>query len=1474
MGRNLKILLSIFVFVIFYAVYYFGLPALVNVPENFVLIEKTIQTQTGMKIQISNPKIKMGYIPSLIFYSDEVAILNNDDTKAFKCSKPYINIRLLPLIFKKIYIKELSADAITAYFVFDGDFKLGQYKIDNLPKSDFKLQRASVNLGDYDIYIEDKIQSKTNFFDGQYLVIKDFTDNKHIDLSTIADWTINDKKTSIQADIDLKLPIENISKDKVKMSGHIANLDLSDFSNYIDRLSNGKIKSTSGLINFVVKPSDFKNNLINIYLQAKNIGIFQDDIKTSIHSDEMIEISGDFEPIHNGIDIKDLKVKGKDINVTVLGLITKLNSKLPILDLKVGVTKSKAESIINLLPAEHNLVPDMDLYVLKKAGFWGDASAYLEIKGKADYPNIYGNVLVANAYMVQPIVNAEKATIKLAFIGDKFNLDVRVPTSPTQTVWVKGPINLDKEHSADLHITSTDNVDLKTAQIVLNPLHEVLHFDLGPVPIMDIKGHGGIDLRVVGTKQNPHAWGKFFFKNAIVSFLDINNLEVVNGTGALNFDNQNTMFVSDTAELNGRPISIKGTCSLYGDLNFDVASNNQNLGMLLKSIKTSPMLKDVDDMLYAIEDIKGNADVKLNLKGHVTDPNDIVFNKNIFAKGTIKLLSDTVKIADVPIEIEKTSGIINFNNTDADFNLVSKIGSSQIKTYGKINDNNCNLEVLSEKFNIVDGLRAFSIKIPYKEDLSSIYTNFKAKYVGKLDNIEYNKVNVKGMIHSNQNSRSKIIVNNSNFELANSNFKLSDLRGNFLNSPYQLNLQISKLFSNYPVYNGFGKFSDFDLSVLNDKNLKDILPDNMKEFANFEFISGKTDITARAKNNNFNVYTVFDNINILYKPQDVKFVLKSGNALLQNSILNINKINALVEDMPIFVNGKIYNVFKNPNLNLYLNVKPNQEFFDKFYNTKSIYPIKMKGDIILTSKINGTLDNIASKSILDISENSSLYYMGATIGDTENQVRITFDGNCYPYKVKVNNLQYDKVIMSQNNKPFVNTQLNASGMLTLLKDNNVGFNNFKIKTKNPTDAKIFNIIFRKPFMKQGVFTSDIILNGTSLAPKVLGILNITSIDIPFFDSTIRDINLDFKNDKINIATKGTVLANDVILNAVVRNKMQPPYVVESVQLKLADLNINKILDAVNDIEAESARNLSVSSQQGQVFDINQLIINKAEINANNIEVRNIKADNFYADVKLTNKHILDVKKFNFDIAQGVVNGKINYNLMSQKTDLDINLKDANAAIMSEAMFDLKGQIYGSIRGDFALTCTLGSECFKTLSGKGNFEIADGRMPKLGSLEYLLKAGNLWKSGLTGLSINGIVDLLTPLKTGDFESISGNINITDGIADDINIYSRGKDLNMYLKGKYDLSTSIADMKIFGSLSKNITTVFGKIKNASFNTLINTIPGVNDSNEKLLLQTDISKIPNINNATDIFRIFAVDVNGDINGNDYVKSFRWVK
>ena len=245
-----------------------------------------------------------------------------------------------------------------------------------------------------------------------------------------------------------------------------------------------------------------------------------------------------------------------------------------------------------------------------------------------------------------------------------------------------------------------------------------------------------------------------------------------------------------------------------------------------------------------------------------------------------------------------------------------------------------------------------------------------------------------------------------------------------------------------------------------------------------------------------------------------------------------------------------------------------------------------------------------------------------------------------------------------------------------------------------------------------------------------------------------------------------------------------------------------------------------------------------------------------------------------NIASGILNGSFNYNFENNHTAISLKAKEINANDLSYALFDLNNQMYGDLTGDIKLSCVGESfdNCMKTLNGKTTFNVKDGRMPKLGSLEYLLKAGNLLKGGLTSISINSVIDIITPLKTGDFSSISGAINIKDGVAENIEITTKGEDLSLFIGGNYNFSTANAEMEVYGLLSKKISTMFGPIGNLSLNTLFNAIPGVDLSkNTKVLEQ--INKIPGIELSSKAYRKFVAEIKGNINGNDYVTSFKWI-
>ena len=89
-------------------------------------------------------------------------------------------------------------------------------------------------------------------------------------------------------------------------------------------------------------------------------------------------------------------------------------------------------------------------------------------------------------------------------------------------------------------------------------------------------------------------------------------------------------------------------------------------------------------------------------------------------------------------------------------------------------------------------------------------------------------------------------------------------------------------------------------------------------------------------------------------------------------------------------------------------------------------------------------------------------------------------------------------------------------------------------------------------------------------------------------------------------------------------------------------------------------------------------------------------------------------------------GKIDYNLNDLSGNATMAIKDTDAQIIAESFFDMPGQVYGKVTGDLIVGCqgATSVDCLKTLSGEGNFQVLDGRMPKLGSLEYLLKSSNV------------------------------------------------------------------------------------------------------------------------------------------------------
>lgn len=1417
------------------------------------LLCDNISYNSHYNVEIINPRVKLSIIPTIKIKASSLKIIFKNNNDYIYIKDPELKFRLLPMLSGRLHVNRITTSEILASVHVKDTIILEKDCLWNLKNYPIKFDSIKIDK----LYVE-AYGADENVV--QYCAKNIFykKSKKYIIFTVDSRIHIQNKLSEFSA--NLVLPHNN-NMNKSKVDIKITNLDIEPLGNFLRFYLPKNFIKSQGIINL-------KANTNNLDGNFQNCSILMSDPSQNIIFPKLLNVKSNFSVTSKTIQLNYINIQSKNIHASLKGKITNyLDKALTNVNLSIILDKSRIEDIISLMPPV--ICEEINIPKLKEYKFFGDIMGNFSIKGDCIEPDLNGNIFISNGILTNAIKNARGATIKIALLGKYLNFDVVVPSSVSEKVWVKGGVELYNVKYTDMRIWSTKNVDLQTAEEKVVPLHEILNFVIGPVPIMDIKGVGNIDITVKGNRKNPHVWGIFNCKNTTAYFKDMPDLVLHNADAELTFNDENAIFKTKKGFVDGQEIEIKGVCSLDGKFDFDVFTKNQRLVYLLNAIKTSVLVEEIKLMLPEFISADGIIDVELKVFGALKDIKDLKFNKNFFTSGKIKLKNDTITFSDVKtkseLKINRANGIINFHNTNANADISAYIKNAPINCKAIIKNNIADINVSISKLNIQDILSNDNKML---KDMANIVVSIQADYKGKVKEIEYEKINFIAKI-SNVSKNNKLRLSNGEIVLNNNRLSIQNLSGTFMDtkSSFNANIKADKVFSKSPCVSGNVDLRDFELTLLNSLTDYTFIPERFKVL---KFNSGKINVSSRIVNNKINAYTDLGGVSMKYIPLDLPVKILNGSLWIKNNTLKANKINVLLDDMPILFDGDINDIFNKRNFDLYINTKPKQDFIDKYINKNQIYPIKIKGDVVASAQINGVNESYNLKANLQLPKEASIYYLGATVGDIENAIILNIDTKVIKQNtLKIKEFTYDKLVSSLGRKETRLNMLKVRGGIEIYPDDLI-FNDLHIKTQNPTDARIFNIIFRKPNIKQGQFTSDLKCNGKLSNPKLLGSFHIFETNIPFLDTTMKNITFVFKDKYIELSSVGEVMGNDIAFSGTLKNKLTPPYYIENAQINAKILDLNYIINRLKLSQVDNFQ--SFDNFDG--FNLSNLVIKNLKMKTDSIHLKNIIADNFETSSSLDEKRILSIDEFKFNIANGVLQGSGQYSLTTNQAKLKLKAKEIDANALTYALFDLENQIYGDLTGDISISCngTNFESCMNTLNGKTVFDVSSGKMPKLGSLEYLLKAGNLLKGGITGVSINSVIDIITPLKTGEFKNIYGKIDIHNGIADNIEIATKGKDLSLFISGTYNCATSIADMEVLGLLSKKISTMFGPLGNLSLNTLFNVIPGVDLSKDTRLV-TQINKIPGVELSNKSFRKFIAKIKGNINGDDYVTSFQWI-
>lgn len=1476
------ILLSLFI-ILFEAIYLFAVPKIIDIVLKKNTFEKLLEKETGLKLKKSSLKIITRMTFSADINAKNLSVTDKNNAEVINADDLTISIFLPSLIFNTLEIKRIDTQNFYAKITKDKDnnFYLGTYKFDRTPKNNIKIKRFSADISDSKITLNDTFSQQSADFIISQVTINKYIEDKYLGAYLDAQIVTNKNISGIDVSVNTVLPfVKNI--DKAKLNGDIQNFDLSAYSSLLALYADDQIKNINGVINaeFGTK-SDKRKNSVYLGAKVKNFAVVMKNPYDSYGYTGDINIKLDAKAGNENLDLEKFNILTDKWQILINGEINKYKSKNSKFNLDVNIPKSDLHSMYHLIPTIENT--DNAIAKLKKYGVWADITGKLKIKGNPEKPDIFGPVALTDLYILRYDEKIPKCKIDINFIGQEFDLFTKVFTQVNQYVQVEGRADNRLGGKGDFHISSTNAVDLKTTHTLLMPIHDVVGFDLGPLPYMGLTGIGNIDIRTKGTVFDGTVYGVFNFKNTTATLEGL-NAKITDAAGKLDFKGKDLYFTAKNAKINDSFIDLTGKADLDGNIDFRVFSSSFSSIDLLDIAKGSNDLKILSKTLEQLEKLEGKSQIDIRIRGLVDDFSGMM--EKIRLSGTILLKNNTAKSGLSPIYAKNVSGAVDFDGADWKANLKAVLFSSDFNISANSKNNRLFAAVASNNLKLDELLSSPALLRQEKTGLKNLpktnaILDLKADYNGSRDKIEYDKIKMNGYFKPiTQNQSHPFIIKSGKISLLNGELVIDNFATKLFNTTAKFDAKIQNVFSQKPIYNYRLKIHNFDISSFDRIKHMRFIPSYMKKIlVTYEKYSGRADVDVTCRHNNNRGRIKLQEIKFTQKALDIPISVDSGEVILDGKDIALKSVNAKFDNTPIFLNANISDPDSNIKFNGYFTTKFTDYFANKYINSILDYPVKPKGDITLTTEFSGDTTGYTIKPVLKFSEDADIYYMGANLGDTADKREINADISVKNNIYDVRKLTYLRYMTSQNDFSYPIEIINAHGKIIQNKDKII-LDSFRVATKNNANVKLFNAIFKKSVLKQGMFNCNILLNGNINTPRILGTATMTNLDIPMYDTLVKDINVKFTPGLINLSFNGNSFDSDFKVNAVVRNRVALPVTIEDIKINSKSVNLDSIINSMTKV---TMSNIGMNPTAGQIIetkanlDASDFVIKKGEMTAKDIFIKGLPAHDYKAKFILGKDSILHVSDISFAITGGKVTGLASYNFKNAKIRAEMAARDVDANEMGTAFLDVKDQIFGSLDGNAVIT-TYGDseeERMKNMSGSVYFAINDGKMPKLGSLEYLLKASNLLKSGITGLSLNNFLEIIAPVKTGYFESIKGILVLRDGVAQNIEIYSSGENLSLYIKGKYDFPEQNADLKVFGRLTKKADNILGPIGNTSFNSILNLIPGFKlDRSDKAKFIKDLNKIPGVEFNDQVYRIFFAKINGDVNGDNYVKLFKWIE
>ncbi len=1469
--------------------YFSMLPKIINIEKYKPTIEKELKQSLPLPVNIGN--ISLSFKPDLTVevLTDKLSIQDRTRADMVSSNSIRINFFLPSLLKKELLIKKIRLDTPVLNIKRDGK---GDFNIEELiPKSkkqkEFKIvfDRTVIEINNYRSYFKDNYIKPSQAFSliGENIRISDFTPDKMIRIESNGHIVAEGSKDTVfNLDFLMSLPLnkQNILKNS-SYKGSFKNFNAPDYLTYIKKYTNLDCNEISGLADFKfdISNSDKITNTNKFYLEGNvnNLDIVRPCERFRIYAPGLTNVflKGSFDK--KRILFETANIKNDLLKAWMQGTVSDYKTKQKIIDLKLNIENAKAMSVANLFPKEVKVPLNSFVKILDKK-INSDIQGTLNLKGYYKKPEIFGKVEFKNlsADFLPP--TAPKTYGKVTFSGKYMFIDVNSFLAPKETIKTTGKIwHIDKK--LDLRVKTTQ-IDMEKAQKVLLAVSDFFVFKTGPVPQMTMNGKGTADLKISGSYKLPSIDGYIKTDNAALTYKGLYG-KAHDVKGTLKFEGERVIYDEISGYNDNQKVIPSGYSDFKGYSDVKLVLPNLDFVYGMKFVNNSKLLEKTKVALKNIENVTGSADAVIKLKGteKVLDSESEFKFKNTNLKytgfsqpfenlgGTLKVVNQKVYLSDVKGTFAKSPFKAD-GNIDGNNNLDLKISGSEVDLaeIKKIVHNSPLLKTADKQlaeFTAFNGKAQAVLLLQGNMQSPDLLKSLQA-------NIKDGSFSTAKFGFPITSAEGEIIINPDNIA-----FK--DFKARYIDQSVLLSGKISTI-SSQKNNNLYVSVNNLPVEKIKKIALIPVLPKDVKEyFKSFDESRGSIDINARILPDDFILNLNFDKAYSRNIPTKIPISVDSGILTVTAKNLGFKNLSFKLSDSSFFLNGKINSFKKSQFFDVNFSTVINSKDMDTYITPNLKVPLKIVGNFNTKGYFKGNKTDwlLFGKSILNPGDNIVFRHdMGLNL-EKKRLFEYTIAKN--PSRLDINKLNVSYVNDfngSSAENAGAEKLLELKGTVKNIGTSSPEFENIIFKAENNLPAGILNPLFtteeKDRYFSGGSLNGSATINGKPASPKITGNIIFKDVVMPSANLSVNNGKIDFSSDKITISdTDISIDGTSALINAVLDNILEFPLTAEKVNIDSKSLNIDNLIEIFAQ-DKDNQKNLTLPP----------LVITKGSLNADEVIINNLINTDVKANFDLSPDWLLSIEDLMFKTAGGTLNGEVLYNIKTSELSSNLRAKDIQANAAATTLFNLSNEVYGSLDGQISFK-TIGKTTDDILSnaeGNASFQIEKGRLVRLGSLEYLLRATNVLQSGIGGLNINNIIDLIIPQKTGHFETLNGTLTTKNAILKAENITSDGKNLSLELSGNFDMLTDYSDIKILGKLSKKVTGLLGPLGSISLNNFIDFIPGLgflpSSQNGGLLNMVPIiSKIPILGLGSKKYRHFEVNIEGDLYNTKSVKSFRWL-